>query len=1716
MKTLFKHQKSTFKRIFKKHKLLLRSIAVTLVLTLLFTSLPMDGIIALAEQAIEDSKLITVVEELEEYRTEFSKTYLKSDGTLEAVVSSNPIHFNEDGEWVEIDSTLETAENEKGEEILQNKKGSFNVELPAELQNSSEIAIEKGKNKISIKLLETKKSKAKKNNEKKEKSEKLTKAQRKRMTAGELFEADNNQSSAVEYTSAYNETNIRYDVTPNEVKESIVLQKAPNKKATYSYEITADGLTAILNEDNSIDFFEGSKTDGAEPVFSMPAPHMFDSNDEYSYDIVTTLENKKGKYILTYKPSYEWLKSKDRAYPVTIDPTVTINSGIQDSYTFSGEGYGDSYTGYEQQLKVGTTAWIAPNDYWQTYLKFTDLPQIPYEDYRIDSAYLMLTPKATTGNWQEMELGVYELTEDWKNHQTGKVAERITFNNAPEDVGYSTATATVSRGGADNGVGVGFEIAHLMEKWYENPEENFGIKLAAHLEASQWNDNLVFHSSRSTTGTAPYLSLTYTEFVPVTGIEIIGKPENNKIFIDETLSLTITTTPENASDKEDIISNVVWSSDNPDIAEIDSVTGDVITKELGTATITATSGEYTDSFTLTVREHIPDEIYLMISDNYRLFEHEQYYISVATFYQNSGVYAEVEYHSNNPDVASVSENGIITANSVGTAVITAFAKEAPEVKATATITVVPIQSAEIVNLPENNSLDVYKSHRLDLEITADNYSAIEGDPAFIGRYAEFFDWSSSNPDVATIDAEGDIQPCSVGTTTISVSRPNGGEVLDSFTLTVYYIDATGIEITSYPEDKKLELNKSVYLYAALLPDNASQPNYVWNYLYWESSNTDVITVDGYGMITAVGYGTANITVEYEGLTDSIEITVPYYPTTEVGFIFSDSPHSLYIDDTVSFWGIVAPSNATDQRTRCTSSNPNVVSVTEISDTTSPNKTVSYQLKAVSVGTATIRLEAYNDPTVYDEITVTVEWREANYEYNLTEDYIFLGTSRQILTPGGAEYIVSIEDPTILSTDGNGKITALKTGTTKITIGTYGVTGAKPHECTITVLSYTDFNFFNIPMVTYGNSYAMTENKNVELRTDDTDKVEIKDNKWIKTIDIGWASVDVYYHGVCIHTIDFYIIESIAIVNKPENNTIKVGKPYESLGAKEMPTDVLADVEWYSGDESIAEVYYDVKSGRVILTGKSQGSVWIGAESSDPANPASDGFWLYVDFDVTSFYIDYYPDNSSSEDNILYINESGVFQADIYPNPNVYYNNIEWYVKEGDKNCIRFKSIIENGVIKKDTIKIYAAKAGKVEISAIIDNYIEAEISVSLEIRKPSSIITVPANHIIKIGTKYTFTADIMPEYAIGTWSSSNTNVGTIDDNGVFEALSNGETEITLLYEVGGKTYSNTVKICVSDVKITNVPGNRVLFVDGKRALNAKVYLSNTTSEDVVWATSNSSIATVDSNGEIIGKSAGEVTITAKYKNDTSQKAWVTITVKKTKSYYYYLDEEGNGGNHKRLIRANVEKDVIANSYYGGKNSYIETIELTSEESFKNSWNSFGKDGYDVGYVIIDCHGNEDGFGHKNSKVDFYISYTLISKLEYKEMQGLIVLVCSAGNLETLEREDENLSSAFAKKLAGIPVISSDATVWCKYDSDKDEYENLSTFDNLKGEKPIVSNKSTVGWLIYLYRQNKLTIYKPNQKETKRGGIKYTTMLCMSDLLTEVTSYPNREIYTVVD
>ena len=66
---------------------------------------------------------------------------------------------------------------------------------------------------------------------------------------------------------------------------------------------------------------------------------------------------------------------------------------------------------------------------------------------------------------------------------------------------------------------------------------------------------------------------------------------------------------------------------------------------------------------------------------------------------------------------------------------------------------------------------------------------------------------------------------------------------------------------------------------------------------WESSNPDVASVDKFGMITCKQPGTATITVELEGFTDTIDVTVLPSAGNLDAFVVSDQGGSGYFD----FW-----------------------------------------------------------------------------------------------------------------------------------------------------------------------------------------------------------------------------------------------------------------------------------------------------------------------------------------------------------------------------------------------------------------------------------------------------------------------------------------------------------------------------------------------------------------------------------------------------------------------------------------------------------------------------------------------------------------------------------------------------------------------------------------------------------------------------------------------
>ena len=142
-------------------------VSVILIIALLIQSIPITAFAqeTAEPQAIEDEQSYPyVIAEDVSKREEYVKHFRMSDGSFTAVSYSQPVHYlDEDNKYVEIDNSLVEQEESKG---LSNVSNPFKVTLPQE--SDGEVNVEYKGNKVSFKLLDTKKVKNKIKEEKKE------------------------------------------------------------------------------------------------------------------------------------------------------------------------------------------------------------------------------------------------------------------------------------------------------------------------------------------------------------------------------------------------------------------------------------------------------------------------------------------------------------------------------------------------------------------------------------------------------------------------------------------------------------------------------------------------------------------------------------------------------------------------------------------------------------------------------------------------------------------------------------------------------------------------------------------------------------------------------------------------------------------------------------------------------------------------------------------------------------------------------------------------------------------------------------------------------------------------------------------------------------------------------------------------------------------------------------------------------------------------------------------------------------------------------------------------------------------------------------------------------------------------------------------------------------------------------------------------------------
>jgi len=183
---------------------------------------------------------------------------------------------------------------------------------------------------------------------------------------------------------------------------------------------------------------------------------------------------------------------------------------------------------------------------------------------------------------------------------------------------------------------------------------------------------------------------------------------------------------------------------------------------------------------------------------------------------------------------------------------------------------------------------------------------------------------------------------------------------------------------------------------------------------------------------------------------------------------------------------------------------------------------------------------------------------------------------------------------------------------------------------------------------------------------------------------------------------------------------------------------------------------------------------------------------------------------------------------------------------------------------------HSSSAVSMEATYLIGNLVASAISVSIS----------PTTATVTAGQTQTFTATVTGSTQGVKWSS--TSVGTIDQTGLFTAVSAGTGTVTAT-SVEDTTKSATAQVTVTSsgggggISVSITPVTASVSVGGTQQFTANVTGS---SAGVTW-TVTGSVGTVDSNGMFTATKAGMGVVKATSAGDPTKSASANVTVTQT-------------------------------------------------------------------------------------------------------------------------------------------------------------------------------------------------------------------------------------------
>ena len=440
----------------------------------------------------------TIVTEVTEKRDADKKVYLLSDGSYMSAIYSQQVHYEENGKWEDIDNSFASGVDDDGESTVENSKNAFKIKFANKAKDKKLVSLKKDGYEINWALNDSEN------------------------VSAETIVSDNalntpsslkNINSAVVYKDILTDTDLKYTINSTTIKEDIILNSI-NAPTTFTFNYETKKLAYRETEDGSIEVYSDNEPNKA--VFVIDKPYMYDANGISSDSVEMQISETKKGFQIVIIPNAEWIKSDERKFPITIDPTIITEQSASSIKDTTGVYYPKTDQLYNALEANSNYLWLKVGKFYGTEaysLVYVPLPSDISESCRIlDAKMNLICYRAGISTASSnLTITAHEITTDWNQNTISE--NKILYLSEIPDYDYVPADFMIlndSSSSVHNQL-YSFDITKIAQKWATGESVNRGILLAGQDLPSTERYIRFYDSDNSVRNSDPCFTYTYRD-----------------------------------------------------------------------------------------------------------------------------------------------------------------------------------------------------------------------------------------------------------------------------------------------------------------------------------------------------------------------------------------------------------------------------------------------------------------------------------------------------------------------------------------------------------------------------------------------------------------------------------------------------------------------------------------------------------------------------------------------------------------------------------------------------------------------------------------------------------------------------------------------------------------------------------------------------------------------------------------------------------------------------------------------------------------------------------------------------------------------------------------------------------------------------------------------------------------------------------------------------